>query len=579
MANPFEQYAISNPKEVTQDQDGSNPFLAYAKENPPPEESFLKSSLRTALQIPQGLAELTKYGIGTGIQQFLGAGEALDPEEIDRIRAISEREGIPFNEESYLESVQNALGSVPTVSNIGSAIEAKTGIPLEPKTRTQKGIRFLSQATKASPKGFTIRGADIALPKPVLGAAIAGTKEIAQELGVPEPIAELGSFAILKRPREGSGSISIGKKTKPSGMTERQFEKITKPTEISPSALKRINEKTESEFRSISDKIIKESPQAETFKNLSEDVTFKQKSQEAFQDVQDLAETLPNKIKGKIIKENLDKKILQRKQAGITPDEFDVALKSQVNGFIKSTPDKPFTTADLVTQYRKNNKNLKDVFEPGQSFAHNSAKREALLEYNRVIGDIIETEYPNSEFSKIFKETNKRWAEISDAETINKFIDGMFDGKIKFNEGRKLFDKNGATIPFKRAMGQEGFSKFETLMKDLISTERASKLLKEAESQGFNKLAQTGLSFLIHPTAGQAKFAYDAVKGGYKGLYNFVIDKPQYAITWDRGINAIKAKNFKVAEQEFDKILKAQASELEKSRVESLKNFNQKKAK
>src|SRR6187402_3239327 len=90
---------------------------------PVEEESFGKSALRTALQVPQGVAEATTYGLTTGFQHLLGLGEVYDPEEIEHIKKISEREGIPFDEEKYMQAAQDALGSVPTVSNIASSIE------------------------------------------------------------------------------------------------------------------------------------------------------------------------------------------------------------------------------------------------------------------------------------------------------------------------------------------------------------------------------------------------------------------------------------------------------------------------
>lgn len=576
MASVFEKRASQQPKIVDQTKEtkdiGGSPFQRRAKSRVE-EESFGKSSLRTALQVPQGFAEATPYGIATGLWSVLGAGEVNDPEEIDRIRAISEREGVPFNEESYKEAGQNALNYLPTVSNIGREVENATGLPLEAKTRLQKGVRFATSASKLAPKDYTFRGMNTSLPKPVLGVGIEAAREGLIESGVPEPFADLASFAVVKKPSEGAGKINIGASTKPSGLTERNYEKLKKPREVAPSTIQKINEKTEAEFKGIAEKILQDAPISKTHNALKDDFTFKQKSAEAFQDVSNLANSLPETFQGKDFKESISNLISNKKNKGTTPSEFDKKHNDFIQEFIKDTPDSEFKTADLVEQYRKNNKGLSDAYEPGQSFAYNSAKREALLDINRTISDVFEKKFPNSEFSKIFKETNKQWADISDAESIHIFLDKLFEGKIQFKKGREFFDKQGMTVPFKRAMGPEGFNKFETLMKDLMGTEQASKLLKEAKVKGFNDLAKTAGSYLLDPSLAKAKLGYDAIKGGYNKIFELLLDKPQLSVSWDRGINAMKAGNFKAAEKEFSKVEAANKDFdiREKSRVEALK--------
>lgn len=175
MASVFERRAAKQPKIVDQTKEtkeiGGSPFQRRAQSKVE-DESFGKSSLRTALQVPQGYAEATPYGIATGLWSVLGAGEVNDPEEIDRIRAISEREGVPFNEEAYREAGENALKYIPTPSNIGREVESATGLPLEAKTRLQKGLRFASSASKIAPKDYTLRGLNTSLPRPILGAGV-----------------------------------------------------------------------------------------------------------------------------------------------------------------------------------------------------------------------------------------------------------------------------------------------------------------------------------------------------------------------------------------------------------------------
>lgn len=202
--NPFEQLAAQNSIETGESNPDVNPFLQLSMEEP--QEGFWKSSARLGLQIPQGIAEGTRLGLAASAWQLLAQGEVLDPEEIDRIKMISEREGVPFDENAYYDAAQQALGTVPTVHNIGSAIEKKTGIPLEAKTGPQKFLRLASMAGKATPKagselvpqGTTFRGMNTNLPRPVLGAGVAGTSQVLQAAGVPEPFADIAAFGVLK---------------------------------------------------------------------------------------------------------------------------------------------------------------------------------------------------------------------------------------------------------------------------------------------------------------------------------------------------------------------------------------------
>lgn len=551
------------------------------------EESFGKSSLRTALQVPQGIAATTAPGLAAGFWQMLGAGELNDPEEIDRLKAISEREGVPFDEEAYLKAGENALNYIPTVSNIAREVEGKTGIPLEPKTRLQKGLRFATEATRLAPgrnSPFksqqypgTFRRMTTELPRPVLGAGVEATKELLQELGIPEQISELASFGILKQAPAGAPSIRFGEKLKPSGLTERRYENLKKQTEVSPSTIRKINETVENEFKDITNQIIESSPIKETHQSLANDVTFKKKAHEGFKEVADLSEQLPNTFDTKNLKSDLKNVISKKKNESLTPSEFDKAHNKFIEQYINETPDKPFTAKELVNQYRKNNRQLSEAFEPGQSFAYNRAKREALLDYNRVIGEMIEKEFPNSEFSKLFKETNKLWAEISNSEAITKFLDDLFKDGVNYKRARQLFDKQGMTVPFKKALGEEGFAKFETLLNDLLSTEKGMKMLKAAEQKGWLDYAKSFSPYILHPTAGNIALGIKALKGGYNKIFQMVLHKPQLAVTWDRGLNALKRGDFKAAEKEFVKVRAQDAivTKEEAARQEAVRKFNE----
>lgn len=520
------------------------------------EEGFWKSAFRTVSQPLQGFAATSTPGLLAGLWQALAHGEILDPEEIEHIKMISEREGIPFDEEKYMQAAQEALGAIPTVSNLARIAENKIGIPLEPKTRGQKALRFATEATRLAPEGASFRGMNVGLPKPVLGAGLTAIKEGAQELGVPEPLAELGSFLALKQPKAGSPSLKIGSETKPSGLTTRRYESLESPTKVSPKKISQINQAVENEFKNLTNDILEKSPIHETYSALKNDKSFKSDVIKGFEDIKTLASEIPDVIPTVSIKKKLADNIKNQKITGITPSEYESAKKHFMKKFIKNTKTKEATTSDLLDQYRKNNKSYGESLEMGKSNAYNRGKREALREYNNIIADEFESRFPESEFANSFKLRNQQYAEIMDAESIDKFMDKVFDGKINFKPGKRFLEKEGMQAPFKRALGEKGFKDFKQLTEDLMSTEKANKMLKVADKKGFHDLANKGLMYLISPKASYFKIGFEGVQDLYKKAWETVLDKPQLAVKWDKGIKAFKKGDFSTAQNEFNALTK-----------------------
>lgn len=551
------QYDLHKESPNTTQNPYSDPWDQMKADIKEPEEPSWKSTIRTIMQPIQGFLATTSPGIAAGFWQLLASGEVNDPEEIERIRRISEEQGIPFDEDKWNEAANNALKYIPTVSNIARETEELTGAPLEPKTHLQKALRFGTEATRLSPEGMTLRPLNVGLPKPALGAGVLGAKELLESMGTPEPFAEILAFGMLKQPTPGAASITAGKVTKPSGLTQQRYEKIEKPTEVAPKKIKKIEENVENEFRDIADKIIEKSPVEETHTALKESKAFKEEAKEAFGKVSELAESIPDKFGTLEVKKQIVQDFYQKGTKGITPSEYETAHRGFLRKFIKNTPKGEMSTKQLVEQFRKNNEDLASLYEPGKSFAYNQAKRNAYLDYNRAISNLIEKKFPDTEFANLFKSSNERWSKIMDAEAIDKFMDRMFEGKIDFKVADEFFNKNGLTKPFERGLGKEGFNDFKQLMTDLMTKEQAHKYLVKAENNGWEKLGKTAVAFMFHPIAGKAKFAYDTGKFLQRKLFEFVMDKPQYAVKWHKGIQDMKKGNFSKAEKAFEEIKEA----------------------
>jgi hypothetical protein len=520
------------------------------------EEPFYKAALRTAYQVPSGIAQGYTYPLdllNTGSQAF-----ANNPDQIQYARELAESEGIDFNEQAYRQATQQASEYFPTQGNLERVVEEQTGLPLQPKTRLQKGIKYASTIGKFAPGNYTQKG--------LIGAAtefgkealqgdvnIGGVNLIGEGIGEPaaEALAPLLLAPLLLGPAGfGRSFAGIGKKTKPSGLTERRFEGAY-PTELSQSKINKINSKVENDFKQIAEKIIADSPIAPTYSAMKDNVAFKSEAAEFFPVVEELAEQIPGKFSTDEIKKALTAKYQSKEKNPLTPGDYDKSYRRYMKEMIRDTKLRDGSAKDLVLQYRLKNKELTEYFKPGESKAINRAKRDALLDYNRVIAEIIQSKYPGTEFSNLFQILNKQWSDIKDVEHINDFLNDLFNGKINYSESKKALDGQ-YKYPFQRALGNEGYEKFKQLNKDMLSQEQSYKLIKKAENQGFMDFGKKLGLFLVHPNLAKAKGMYDLGVGGVKWIYKAMLDKPRLAFIWEEGIQAAKQGQYAKAEMKFE---------------------------
>ena len=532
--------------------EGSNRFLDQLKGREIPKtDSAGKSIARTLLQAPLGLAK--RFTWPADLLALFGQGEAYAAlDELDDARIAELKEKFPsapwenfqgIDRDKIMESIRSAADTFPTQANLERFIEEKTGIPLEAKTGLQKTLRFGTTAAGFRPGGVAA--------KTTAGAAAPAIKKGAELLGVPEPIAEGLGFV-------GSGVVpeaNISRVVKPSGLTARRFENLEKPTKVSAARHEKISQSVEEDFRKLSDELLSKN---KTYSALKEDTLFKEKVRDLFGKVEELAEGVEGEVSPELIRSNLRKKARERSEKGISPNEYERAYRKEIKTLFKEIPHREFSAAKGVDQFRKNNQSLGEYFESGKSSAYNRAKRDALLDYNRSLEEAFGTTYPDTEFEKLFRFTNKRWQEISDVESAEAFMNKVFDGKIDYGQAKHIFnrDKEYVARPFKRLLGEEGFKDFKALTEDLLSSEKGYSMLKKAGAEGNKDLMQLGLEYALHPkiaaTHGTAKLA--------KRLYQAALDKPQIAVEWKSALDSLKKGDFAAAEEGFKKLDKTAKS-------------------
>jgi|GEM_PF-4811978 len=148
-AQGMQPQATAQDQSFKWDEFESLPKFDAEKENEEP-DSTLKGVFRKILQIPKGLANLTTPGIITNFLSMVGTGEALaaldddfSPERLADLRNKFPSAGweefdkkYPTYDDfrnSYLQGVEAAAKTFPTVENISRGLENATGIPAASK--------------------------------------------------------------------------------------------------------------------------------------------------------------------------------------------------------------------------------------------------------------------------------------------------------------------------------------------------------------------------------------------------------------------------------------------------------------
>jgi len=327
---------------------------------------------------------------------------------------------------------------MPRYSRLPSQKEAESlfemlGAPKEAETEAGRiagrGAEFVGGALPFGASGNLLK---------MLAAAGLGG-QLSREMGAPEAV----STGIEVAPAVGSlASLAKGlipKKTpvtKPSGLPQRQFESLKKPTKVFPETTRKAMEGIESDFRGITSDLLKKTNKS--YEAILEDPEFKSKIGDLFGKVEKSASEFTERVMPRSLIKNLTSDLEKIGKKGLTVSDAERVQKRMTRRFLKdSTRD--VTAKELLEQYRKNNEQLSKLFPYGDKALENIGRREALEGYNKAIASTIEDNFKGSEFADLFKFTNKRWSEIKKIETVDKYLNALFSNdQIKFKQAEKV---------------------------------------------------------------------------------------------------------------------------------------------
>lgn len=425
---------------------------------------------------------------------------------------------------------------LPRFSRLGSQQEAESliemlGGPGEAETEAGR-IAGRGAEFAGSTLGF---GASGNLLKLLASVGLGG--QLTRELGGHEAVAT--GIELLPLAQAGYNIAKAGRGTKtpvtkPSGMPVRKFEKLKKSTPVFEGTLTKAKESIEGDFRKLTEDLLRKTNKS--YVALSENPEFKQQIGDLFGKVKQAAAEFSEPITPRGMAQTLTKEIEAIGKRGISLSDSEKVQRSLLKKFRKDIVNKNVTAEQLVDQYRKNNEQLSKLYPYGDRALENIGKRNALESYNRAIAESIEEHFPNSEFSELFKFTNKRWSEIKKIETIDKYLDALFGKKnINFRQAEKIFTDPKRAERMKNAIGPQVFDDFKQINKDLLSKENALKLLN-AKGIDVNKIGKYALSYMVKPKFAATQAAVDL---GSK-IYRHALYQPEFMREWSKALSRLK---------------------------------------
>lgn len=539
--SPKEAEKITPP---TSSKSKDNIFLSQIKNMPQAkkeqEESFGKNAARTALQIPLGRLSLHPRNlIATGLQAA-GVGHALESDELEHLRMIYEREGIPFDEEKYRQQVDQASSYFPTVQNAARIIEEKTGLPLTPKTKLQKGLNIAGAASRLGlGQGLVSQGARGAIG----GTAYTGLVKA----GVPEGLAEPISLGIA------GATPNVGTKTSAKFTPESTKNQLIESGGSAPGRSRFLeNQKAKEELQLLHPSIEESSPATapprelpslnEKGKSLQgrvqasdEEIIFKPPSTKL------KAPTLESQISeiftperfyntthaGKAIKRqvmqqdqqiyrNVNKAYKTSRELNSNISEIHPNLVSELQSTyneIEKIPSKSTPQKELQSSIKEIVKSLAEVGENGQVIGYKPISNQVLIDQIQSLRQKIDYDFAHGDARNIFKPTIRNIqdaVEITAEESGNiKALEALRNARSEYKAWNEKFDNDyirpirdrsnkSYTRMFKDELDLDEFNVLKNILQD---TDKGKSLLNATKAEIVEKHLK---NFMANPKTANA---------------------------------------------------------------------------
>lgn len=529
MSNKPDPFARFVPKttEKAEPAKKSDPFSRFVAFKPEPTSLPARAAKEFA---SSALGSYGNLASAIGLDQETPGYKA----RLQRESQLSPEQLIYETDDDVIPSYSRLPKSEELLKALGGVTEAES--PIE---------RFVSRAGGAAGSALSFGGASGILP------AVAGSfvGQGAEELGASPlvgTVLDIATSAGASIPQ--SFNKSLQNVTKPSGISARRFEKLKKPTSVTPERYAQIINTVETDARQIADKILDTNKTRVAMKNIPE---FVQQVEENFDKVRDLARQLPNTFDDSKLISKFNKINQKRLAEGFPDSAAEKTYRNEIKYLMKKNLGKDFTAEDLEELYRKNNRDVKKTFDRSGSSSVNDAKQAAILDFQKAISETFEEQLPDTEFTNLFKLNNKQYSDIAKLRVIDDYMDKVFqNGKVDFKAARQYFEKNKVRDAMKQLYGKESVDAFTQLQKDFLSYEDTLKLIKSADSK--NIKLRDFAPFLLGKGIGGIQIGSKV----FEIMKENLLDKPQVMMKWSEAIKDIKRGAFTTGMRKLEEISK-----------------------
>lgn len=520
---------------------------------------------RAALSAPGNLLSLVDRGVGY-VANKLGdtAKEAYNLSRKFMQGGLFPKNILPKN---ITDTLVGGYPTTQTINELGKEI----GINLEPQTPAGRVTERVIDPVVSS---LALGTPTAAAPAIALGG---GTGQVLREVGAPEWAATGADVLIGLNPYQIAKDV-ISRRSSSAGMPLRRFRNTKQSRAVSANTKDIITQNVEMDFKETANQILSKSRNYQELKN---NPAFQEELDQAFAKLETLVAEIPETVSTKDIQTQFNKSISEGNYKGYADSEFERALKSNVNRVnkafqvreikpkvqlldaqgnpIKSAPKtvgRDLSVDTVVEQYRKNNRQLKQYFEPGKSGAFNLAKKTVLLEENKAITAALKKKFPKSEFVEVFEQTNRDYERLMQFEYVDDKLGGLFgENKINFTDAKKLLSNTPFQRNLKGLVGEGVQQQFNGLLRDFISIQDPYKLLRVAQNSGLaTELVKYAAPYLFGKEVGITATALKVGGIGVKTLREKMLQNPEIIFNWREGLKNFKAGQYPAAIRSFQEV-------------------------
>lgn len=509
----------SRQKEIQSDEEdeaGVIDMAEYSKSPEAEEASWWDTAKDIGIQSGLGFAQAFAWPLD--VLKTAMVAEGLS--DIDELEDVFKREGKEFDRDKYIKTVMEHGEFLPTQSLLEDVISKKTGISLEPKTKTGKALNkffFLSGITRGKGLGKAVRA----------GTVGSATTTALREAGAPEIVAELagdisaGASTISKQSRNLSPEAARIQATADKHglplmefMLKDEIPSGTKITQARKSAFeKELGMTTEEALqRVVEDKI-------PLGKMRSQGQDLEVLETEAYDKAKELARSKPNPIKTDQIVSDIDAEIAKIKGRAPSPSDAEKAaikiLENEKDVLSKSTAN----AEQLINQTQNYNSNVKSIYRKPEFSGVEEEVKNAYGFLNGFIRNTVEKE-AGKEITDAYKVANKIYGQNASLARTEGLLSKAFqNGEYSPKKLTQVLNsKQGAIL--RRDIGEQGVKELREIAEFGSKAQKATTQMANSSKHKF-QIGEWGplAGFLLAkvPPAGVAVAAskpfFDYVRG------------------------------------------------------------------